>query len=103
MQPQPVPSSASLVDQFMGSYQVFKTFLEAHGMNNTAAKAADSSFGRQEVVNSLDPLVQNQKMIEGLLMNIQSMNTNTIMHEQGLSIVQGPDIGSKDPDLLELR
>ena len=42
-------------------------------------------------------------MIEGLLMNIQSMNTNTIMHEQGLSIVQGPDIGSKDPDLLELR
>jgi hypothetical protein len=86
----------------MGSYQVFKSFLDAHGMSQ-ATKSADSNFGRQEVVNSLDLLVQNQKMIEGLLMNIQSMSSNTIMHEQGLSIVQGPDVGSQDPDLLELR
>ena len=66
-------------------------------------KNADPSLGRQEVVNSLDLLVQNQKMIEGLLMNIQSMSNNTIMHEQGLSIVQGPDVGSCDPELLQLR
>ena len=42
-------------------------------------------------------------MIEGLLMNIQSMSNNTIMHEQGLSVVRGPDIGSQDPELLQLR
>lgn len=66
-------------------------------------KNADPILGRQEVVNSLDLLVQNQKMIEGLLMNIQSMSNNTIMHEQGLSIVQGPDVGSCDPELLQLR
>ena len=79
MQPQPVPSSASLVDQFMGSYQVFKTFLEAHGMNNTAAKAADSSFGRQEVVNSLDLLVANSPDTEYACLACVYINICTCM------------------------
>ena len=55
------------------------------------------------MVKSLDLLIQNQKLIEGLLVNIQNMNTNAIMQEQGLTTIAGPDVGRNDPDLLELR
>lgn len=55
------------------------------------------------MVKSLDLLIQNQKLIEGLLVNIQNMNTNAIMQEQGLTTIQGPDVGRNDPELLQLR